>query len=107
MTARGQTAAPTLDEVMQILRAHLPELRQTHSVKSLAVFGSYVKGRQHRRSDLDLLVQFDEGAHMTLFRFVALEEHLNEILGVKVDLVMKSALRPTIGKRILAEAVPV
>ena len=42
-----------------------------------------------------------------MFEFVRLERHLTAILGVKVDLVMKSALKPEIGKRILSEVVPV
>ena len=98
---------PALEDILQTLRAHLTELREQYGVKSLAVFGSYVRGGQRKRSDLDLLVEFEEGARMTLFRFVELEGHLGDLLGVKVDLVMKSALKPAIGERILAEALPV
>jgi hypothetical protein len=90
---------------MKTLRTHLPELRKEYGVKYLGVFGSYVKGHQRSRSDLDLLVEFEEGTRMTLFRFVGLQEHLAELLGVKVDLVMKTALKPAIGERILAEVV--
>jgi hypothetical protein len=43
----------------------------------------------------------------TLFSFVRLEDRLAELLGTKVDLVMKSGLKPTIGARILAEVVSV
>ena len=43
----------------------------------------------------------------SLFQFVALENHLSDELGVKVDLVMKDSLKPTIGKRIMEEAQPV
>ena len=43
----------------------------------------------------------------TLFQFLALERYLRELLGVKVDLLMKEALKPRIGKHILAEAIPV
>jgi len=98
---------PDLEDILRILRAHLTELREQYGVKSLAVFGSYVRGSQRKRSDLDLLVEFEEGARMTLFRFVELEGRLADLLGVKVDLVMKSALKPAIGERILAEALPV
>jgi uncharacterized protein len=54
-----------------------------------------------------VLVEFEEGTPMTLFKFVRLERVLGEILGVEVDLVMRDALRPEIGKRILAEVVNV
>ena len=56
-------------------------------------------------SDLDLLVTFDETPN--LLKFIGMENHLADLLGVKVDLVMKDALKPRIGKRILSEAVTV
>jgi uncharacterized protein len=80
-------------------------LRGEYSVRSLWVFGSYVRRQNQPKSDLDLLVEF-EGAP-TMFVFIRLERCLTSLLGVKVDLVMKSALKPEIGKRILAEVVPV
>ncbi len=86
---------------MKILRQHLPELKEKYSVNYLGVFGSYIRGEQTEDSDLDILVQFDKKPG--LFKYIELEDHLSELLGVKVDLVMKSALKPNIGKRILNE----
>ena len=80
----------------------MPELKKSYNVKSLAVFGSYIHHNQDEESDFDLLVEFDETP--TLFQFIRLENHLSELLGVKVDLVMKDALKPRIGKRVLQEA---
>ncbi len=94
-----------LDEIRHILLAHLPEIRQQYNIKTLGVFGSYVRGQQRRSSDLDLLVEFEKAP--TFFQFVRLERRLSEILGVKVDLVMKSALRPSIREDILEEVVTV
>lgn len=105
MVLRSPAVSPTLDEVRQILREHLPELRARYGVRSLALFGSYVRGEQDVESDLDVLVDYE--APPDLFQFVELEDTLSQLLGVKVDLVMKSALRPRIGKRILAESIPV
>ena len=96
---------PLLDDILKELREHLPELRKRYHVKSLGVFGSYVHGEERRRSDVDVLVEFERLP--TLFGYVELQEHLGKILGVKVDLVMKSALKPAIGKRILEEVVQV
>jgi predicted nucleotidyltransferase len=95
-----------LDQVLTTLRAHLPELRRRHGIRSLAVFGSYVRGEQKRRSDLDLLVEFDDRG-LSLFDFVEIENYLSEILGVKVDLVERSTLKPAIGRHILEEALPI
>lgn len=93
-----------LSRAKRILRRHLPELRDRYSVKSLGVFGSYVHGEQKRRSDLDLLVEFDQAP--SLFEYVDLENYLSDLVGIKVDLVMKKTLKPYIGQRILAEVVP-
>jgi len=101
------TPSLTLDSIIETLRHHMPELRREYGVKYLGVFGSYVNGKPRKRSDVDLLVEFDEGTRMTLFRFVGLQEHLSAILGAHVDLVMRTALKPAIGERILAEVVPV
>lgn len=74
-------------------------------MRSLEVFGSYVRDEQTPESDLDVLVTFDETPG--LLEYISLENHLSDLLGVKVDLVMKSALKPRIGQNILREAVPV
>jgi uncharacterized protein len=70
-----------------------------------AVFGSYVRHAARESSDIDLLVSFSDPPG--LLRFVELENFLSARLGVKVDLVMRDALKPRIGRRVLAEAVPV
>ncbi|HII01147.1 TPA: nucleotidyltransferase family protein [Methanosarcinaceae archaeon] len=83
------------------LQEMLPELKQKYHVSYLGVFGSYVRGEQKAESDLDVLVEFSKTP--TIFKFVNLENYLSEALGVKVDLVMKDALKPNIGKHILNE----
>ena len=95
-----------LDEVRATLRARLPELRRQYGIRSLAIFGSYVRGEQMRGSDLDLLVEFDDRG-LSLFDFVEIENSLSETLGVKVDLVERSTLKPAIGRHILEEALPI
>ena len=105
MSKRATRPRPSLEEVLQTLRDHLPDMRERYAVTSLGVFGSYVRGEARARSDLDLLVEFEQAP--SFFKFVRLERHLSELLGVKVDLVMKSALKPYIGTRILNEVVPI
>jgi predicted nucleotidyltransferase len=90
---------------ISILRQHLPEISRKYSVSYLGIFGSYVRGEQEPESDLDILVEFEEAP--SLFEYIRLEDYLSEILGVKVDLVMKSALKPAIGKHILEEVVAI
>ena len=103
--SKSKVYSRSLEDIRRILLVHLPALRQQYGIKALGVFGSYVKGQQRRNSDLDLLVEYEEAP--TFFQFVRLERVLSELWGVKVDLVMKSALRPSIREDILVEVVPV
>ena len=91
------------DEIRKKLMLWMPELESEFQVKEIGIFGSYVRGDQKKSSDIDVLVEFKEAPG--LFKFLELEERLQTILKVKVDLVMKSALKPQIGKRILSEVV--
>jgi predicted nucleotidyltransferase len=95
----------TLDEIRAELRAMLPELRRGYPVAELGVFGSYARGEQTTRSDLDLLVDFD--GPMDLFRLFNLEDEIADRLGVNVELVTRPALKPYIEAAILRELVPV
>jgi predicted nucleotidyltransferase len=104
--AKPQRQPPTLDDVLCALRVHLPELREHYGVRTLGVFGSYARGEQRQRSDLDLLVEFDSRP-LTLIQVIALEQDLGDLLGVKVDLVEKKTLKPAISRHILQEVVPV
>jgi len=93
------------DEISVELKEILPILKTRYQVRTLEVFGSYVRGEARAESDLDLLVTFEEAP--SLFRFVALENLLSDSLNVKVDLVMNDSLKPLIGKNILEEARPI
>ena len=94
-----------LTNLMEMLHHQLPWLAERYQVKSLGVFGSYVRQEQSTDSDLDLLVTFYEPP--SLLKFIELENYLTDLLGVKVDLVMQGALKPRIGERILSEVVTV
>lgn len=94
-----------LNQVVTQLRQLLPELVARYHVEELGVFGSYVHREETPGSDLDILVSFTEPP--SLLEFLRLEGYLQDRLGVAVDLVMKDALKPRIGQRILAEVVPV
>ena len=94
-----------IDQIIMKLRENMPVLREKYKVISLGIFGSYVRGEQKKSSDLDILVEFHE--IIDLFKYIELENYLNEKLGVKVDLVMKDTLKTRIKNRILNEAIPV
>ncbi len=93
----------TIGEIKEAFWEQKSTLRDRYNVESIGIFGSYVRGEQKKKSDLDVLVEFYRT--IDLFTFVELEDFLSEVLGVKVDLVMKNALKPRIKDRILKEAV--
>ena len=88
-------------EIIKIIRNSKHEMESHYGVQRLGLFGSYVKGKQRKKSDIDILVTFNRD--IDLFDFLDLREYLESQLHVKVDLVMESALKPAIGKRILSE----
>ena len=92
-----------LEEIKEKIDEHESFLKDRFKVKSIGIFGSYLRGEQNDKSDIDILVEFSD--IIDLFEFIRLENFLSEILGKKVDLVMKDTLKPRIKKRILEEAV--
>jgi len=72
-------------------------------VSEIGIFGSAVRGDQNQRSDVDILVDFNEIPD--LLKFIELELYLEKILKQKVDLVDKQGLRPELRDNILNEVV--
>ena len=93
----------SLEEINQILKDNKEELYRRYKVKEIGVFGSFVRGEQKKRSDLDVLVEFEEVPG--LLKFIELEEYLTKILGKKVDLVRRRAIRQELRDNILKEVV--
>ena len=100
-----QTTPDTLEEVVTRIHPHLPRLRERYKIRTMGIFGSYVRGRQRRTSDLDVLVDFNEPP--SLLQLACLQRELSQIAGVQVDLVLRDTLKPSIGKAILAEVVEI
>lgn len=90
-------------DIEKVLKKSKPLLAEKYKVKDIGVFGSYVRGDQKETSDLDVLVEFND--RIGFFKFLELEEYLQELLQVNVDLVSKKALKPRIGQYILKEVV--
>jgi uncharacterized protein len=94
--------AVTREEVQRRLSEQRAELTSL-SVRSLHVFGSVARGDSAPDSDVDLLVDFDRP--IGLFHFFRVQQQLERILGSRVDLVMREAVKPQLRDRILREAV--
>ena len=84
-----------------------PVLKKNFSVKTLELFGSFVRGEQTEKSDLDVLVTFSEPNNVDLFKFIELRLFLKDKLGVDVDLIEKDTLKPRLKGQIFEEAIKV
>ena len=94
-----------LDEIRIIIRKNRDVLAEKYGVAVVGVFGSYVRGEQREKSDIDLLV--DILRPISLLELVGAEIYLSEILGLRVDLVPKRDVREELRETILAEAVAI
>ncbi len=96
---------PIASDIKKILAREKEALRLSYNVRSIGLFGSFARGEAQPGSDIDILVEF--ASPIGLLKFIELEDHLSSLLGAKVDLVSKKALKPGIGRKILAEVVAV
>jgi len=96
-----------LEEIRQKLREQEPYLAEEYGVRIVGVFGSYVRQEQRPDSDLDLLIELDRPPRISLIGLVELEDYLSQLLGIKVDLAIKTNLKKRLGKLILQEVVPI
>lgn len=106
MRRSAPTRRKSLMRILQILRAHLPELTAKYPIKSLGVFGSYVRHDATAESDLDVLIELDENARLG-YGFIGIENDLSDLLGVKVDLIEKKTLKGRILENVMKEVVAV
>ena len=91
--------------VLTKLKERIEEIRQRFSVRNLSIFGSIARGESTDDSDVDVLVVFDREGSFDLF--MDLKFYLEDLLGVKIDLVTDKALRPQIRRAIEQELIHV
>ena len=92
-----------IESLKKIVTEETDEIRRQYKAQIKAVFGSYARGDFHTDSDLDLLVDFDEGAN--LFDMIGFQYFLEDKLGCKVDLGTESSLREGIRESVFSEAI--
>lgn len=97
-------ATTSVEHYLTVLRTLKPELAARYKVREIGVFGSFVRGEQNQVSDLDVLVEFEEGAD--LFDLVGLALFLEQVFQRAVDVVPKRALRAELRSAILSEVIP-
>jgi len=97
---------PTLDQTLEILRANQASLR-ARGVLHAAVFGSVARGEAQSASDIDILVDLEPGKPCGIFEYVRLQHDVADLLGRKVDLVERDALKPLLREQAMKDAVDV
>jgi uncharacterized protein with HEPN domain/predicted nucleotidyltransferase len=101
MATQRKAKVTSLKEIEAVIEQHRPELKRQFHVDKIAVFGSFARGTQKKRSDVDFLVTFDES--ISLFALSGLHIYLQEQLGRKVDVVSRDNIRPELRKYILKD----
>jgi predicted nucleotidyltransferase len=98
-----KTKTTSIQKIKRILLSHKQDLLDKYGVREIGIFGSFAREENRKNSDIDILVELEKP--MGFFKFIRLEREVSELLGAKVDLVTKNALKPHIGQRILAEVI--
>ncbi len=95
---------PRLDRALSILHAQEAELHAA-GVLHAAVFGSVARGDAVAGSDIDVLVELDPAAHVSMIELMSIQFRLGELFGCKVDVISKRGLRPILDDSILNDAI--
>lgn len=93
----------SLNTIKKLIENERENLKQQYQVETLGIFGSYATGKPRKDSDIDILVEFSKTPDF--FKFLRLERALEQLLGLKVDLVTRKALKPAIKKTVLDQTV--
>jgi predicted nucleotidyltransferase len=94
-----------LNDLLKSRREEILRIAARHGARNVRVFGSVARGEADSQSDIDLLVEFKRGT--TLIGHATLVQELEDLLGVKVDVVSERGLRDRVRERVLREAVAI
>ena len=92
----------TLNEIISIIQEMKPELEKSFKVIRIGIFGSFVRAEEKQGSDVDIIVELSEPIGLDLIDLI---DHLEEKIGIKVDLVTTKSLRSEFEEAIFKEAV--
>jgi len=94
----------TLEALLKAKRDEILQVCAKYGARNVRVFGSVARGEADEQSDIDLLVEFEP--NRSLLNHAGLWVELQELLGIKVDVVSAHGLKPRIRERVLQEAIP-
>jgi len=92
-----------VEDIEKIIEREKEELLRGYKIKNIGIFGSYAKNTAKEKSDIDLIVEFEEP--VSLLGVIKAENYLTELLGIRVDLVPKEDIRKELKETILKEVI--
>ena len=93
------------DAIIEILKREKPFLVKTHHISELGLFGSFARGEDTTSSDVDILIEFEPQARISLFDLTSTKHYLEDSFGRSVDIVHKKMIKPALKKEILDSVV--
>ena len=96
-----------LEKITQKITENKEYLEETYGVEEIGIFGSYARGNNTQNSDIDIAIELNHKVSVGLFEFARMQFYLEKILGKKVDLVIKSDIKPIIKDKILSQLIMV
>jgi hypothetical protein len=94
----------TLEDLLKARREQILKVCARYGARNVRVFGSVARGEADEQSDIDLIVDFEPGR--SLLDHAGLWLELQELLGVKVDVVSSRGIKTRIRERVLQKAIP-
>ena len=92
-----------VEDIEKIIEREKEKLLRGYKIKNIGIFGSYAKNSAKEKSDIDLIVEFEEP--VSLLGVIKAENYLTELLGIKVDLVSKEDIRKELKETHLKEVI--
>jgi predicted nucleotidyltransferase len=92
-----------ISNIIKSRRKEILDIANTFGAKNIRVFGSMARGEENPESDIDIIVEMEEGS--SLLDIIAIKQDIEELLGRKVDVVTEASLSPYIRDAVLREAV--
>jgi predicted nucleotidyltransferase len=92
------------EAVIDILKRHREALNR-HGVAHAALFGSVSRGEEHSGSDIDILIDLDPEAHLSVFDYVDLKEYIADLFDGPVDVVNREGLKPYVKPVVMSDVV--
>ena len=103
MSTQRKIKVTSLDDIKGVIEQHRAELKSQFHVEKIGVFGSYARGDQKKRSDVDFLISFDKA--IDYLELAGLKIYLEETIGLKSDVIPSHNLRPEFRENVYKEVI--